>query len=62
MDENRMYMQMQSTKSNVLLSGSILSSAIFIGGALVYSSNETAGIAGMIGALAVMAIFAKFRK
>ncbi len=62
MDENRMYMQMQSTKSNVLLSGSILSSAIFIGGALVYSSNETAGIAGMIGALAVMTIFAKFRK
>jgi len=62
MDENRMYMQMQSQKSNVLLSGSILSSAIFIGGALVYTTNETAGIAGMVGALAVMAIFAKFRK
>ena len=62
MDENRVYMQMQRPKSNVLLSGSILSSAIFIGGALVYSSNETAGIAGMIGSLAIMAIFAKFRK
>ena len=61
MDENRVYMQMQRPKSNVLLSGSILSSAIFIGGALVYPANETAGIAGMIGALAVMAIFAKFR-
>jgi len=61
MDENRVYMQMQRPKSNVLLSGSILSSAIFIGGALVYPTNETAGIAGMIGALAVMAIFAKFR-
>jgi len=62
MDENRVYMQMQRPKSNVLLSGSILSSAIFIGGALVYPANETAGIAGMIGALAVMAIFAKFTK
>jgi len=62
MDENQVYMQMQRSKSNVLLSGSILSSAIFIGGALVYPTNETAGIAGMIGALAVMAIFAKFRK
>ncbi len=60
MDENRMYMQ--RPKSNVLLSSSILSSAIFIGSALVYPTNETAGIAGMIGALAVMAIFAKFRK
>ncbi len=62
MDENRVCMQMQNPKSNVLLSGSILSSAIFIGGALVYSSNETAGIAGMIGALGIMAILAKFRK
>jgi len=62
MDENRVYMQMQRPKSNVLLSGSILSSAIFIGGALVYPANETTGIAGMIGALAIMAIFAKFRK
>jgi predicted unusual protein kinase regulating ubiquinone biosynthesis (AarF/ABC1/UbiB family) len=62
MDENRVYMQMQKPKSNVLLSGSILSSAIFIGGALVYPANETAGITGMIGALAIMAIFAKFRK
>ena len=62
MDENRVYMQMQRPKSNVLLSGSILSSAIFIGGALVYPTNETAGITGMIGALVVMAIFAKFRK
>ncbi|MBA4719257.1 MAG: AarF/ABC1/UbiB kinase family protein [Nitrosopumilus sp.] len=62
MDENRVYMQMQRPKSTVLLSGSILSSAIFIGSALVYPTNETAGIAGMIGALAVMTIFAKFRK
>jgi len=62
MDDNRSYMLMQKPKSNVLLSGSILSSAIFIGGALVYPTNEAAGIAGMIGALVVMGIFAIFRK
>jgi predicted unusual protein kinase regulating ubiquinone biosynthesis (AarF/ABC1/UbiB family) len=62
MDDNRSYMQMQKPKSNVLLSGSILSSAIFIGGALLYPANEAAGIAGMIGALAVMGLFAIFRK
>jgi len=61
MDDNRSYMLMQKPKSNVLLSGSILSSAIFIGGALLYPTNEVAGVAGMIGALAIMAIFAKFR-
>jgi len=53
---------MQKPKSNVLLSGSLFSSAIFIGGALVYSTSEAAGIAGMIGALVVMGIFAIFRK
>jgi len=62
MDDNRSYMLMQKPKSNVLLSGSLFSSAIFIGGALVYSTNEAAGIAGMIGALVVMGIFAIFRK
>ncbi len=62
MDENRVYMQMQKPRSNVLLSGSILSSAIFIGSALLFSTNEAASVAGMIGALAVMGIFTKFRK
>jgi len=62
MDDNRSYMLMQKPKSNVLLSGSILSSAIFIGSALVYSTNETAGIAGMIGALGIMGLFTIFRK
>ena len=49
-------------KSNILLSGSILSSSIFIGSAFLYSSNEIIGIAGMIGALIVMSTFAIFRK
>jgi len=49
-------------RSNILLSGSILSSSIFIGSTFLYSVNETASIAGMIGALFVMGIFAVFRK
>ncbi len=49
-------------KSNVLLSGSILSAAIFIGSTVLYTSNETMGIGGMIGSLVVMGVFAFFRK
>jgi predicted unusual protein kinase regulating ubiquinone biosynthesis (AarF/ABC1/UbiB family) len=49
-------------KSNILLSGSILSSAVFIGSAFLYPSNEIAGIAGMISSLVIMGIFAIFRK
>ncbi len=61
-DENRMLQLYPKQKNNVLLSGSILSSAIFIGSAFIYSSNEFAGIAGMISSLAIMGIFAAFRK
>ena len=49
-------------KSNVLLSGSILSAAIFIGSAILYTSNETIGVTGMIGSLLIMGIFGIFRK
>jgi predicted unusual protein kinase regulating ubiquinone biosynthesis (AarF/ABC1/UbiB family) len=61
-DENRSLQLYAKPKNNVLLSGSILSSAIFVGSAFIYSSNEFAGIAGMISALIVMGIFAVFRK
>ena len=62
LDENRSIRMNQKPRSNVLLSGSILSSSIFIGSTFLYSLNETASIAGMIGALFVMGIFAVFRK
>jgi len=63
LDENRsLQLLTAKPKSNILLSGSILSSAIFVSSAFIYSSNETIGIVGMIGALAVMGIFAAFRK
>ena len=62
-DENRSLQLLNAKpKSNILLPGSILSSSIFIGSAFLYSSNEIIGIAGMIGALIVMSIFAIFRK
>lgn len=62
-DDNRS-IQLAGAKprSNVLLSGSILSAAIFIGSAVVYSSNSDIGTIGMIGSLAIMGIFALFRK
>jgi predicted unusual protein kinase regulating ubiquinone biosynthesis (AarF/ABC1/UbiB family) len=62
-DENRS-IQLLNTKpkSNILLSGSILSSAIFVGSTFLYTSNESLAIIGMIGSLVIMTIFAIFRK
>lgn len=62
-DDNRS-LQLLSSKpiSNVLLSGSILSSAVFIGSAFLYNTNETVSIAGMLGSLVLMGIFVIFRK
>ena len=49
-------------KSNTLLSGSILTAAVFIGSAFLFQSNESVGIAGMIASVAIMTIFTVFRK
>jgi len=49
-------------KSNILLSGSILSAAIFMGSAVLYSSNEAIGITGIIGSLIIMGIFTIFSR
>jgi predicted unusual protein kinase regulating ubiquinone biosynthesis (AarF/ABC1/UbiB family) len=62
LDDNRSLQLLKAKpKSNTLLAGSILSSAIFVGSAIMYQTNESAGIAGMIGALIIMGIFAAFR-
>lgn len=62
-EDNRSIQLLNSKpKSNMLLSGSILSAAIFIGSSIIYSSNQTIGIAGIIGSLLIMSIFAIFRK
>ena len=63
LDENRSLQLLNAKpKSNILLSGSILSAAIFVGSAVLYSTNESIGITGMIGSLIIMGIFTIFRK
>lgn len=62
-DENHsLQLLKKKPKSNILLSGSILSSAIFIGSSILFSSNETVGIMGMVSSVILMGIFAKFSK
>lgn len=61
-DENRSIQLNTKPKSNVLLSGSILSSAIFVGSTVLYTTNESLGITGIIGSLIIMSIFTIFRK
>jgi predicted unusual protein kinase regulating ubiquinone biosynthesis (AarF/ABC1/UbiB family) len=61
-DENRSIQLNSKPKSNILLSGSILSSSIFVGSAVLYAVNESLGITGMIGSLIIMSIFTIFRK
>ena len=63
LDDNRSLQILNAKpKSNILLSGSIISAAIFIGSAVLYSSNETLGITGIVGSLIIMSIFTMFRK
>ncbi len=62
LEENRSFQLNPKSKNNTILAGSILSSAVFIGSAVLYSSNDTAGTAGMIGSIVIMGVFAIFRK
>ncbi|AJZ75948.1 ABC1 kinase family protein [Candidatus Nitrosotenuis cloacae] len=62
LEENRSFQLNAKPRRDVLLAGSILSSAVFIGSAVLYSSNNTAAAAGMIGAFVIMGIFTIFRK
>jgi len=62
-EDNRSIQLLNSKpKSNVLLVASILSAAIFIGSSIIYSSNPSIGITGILGSLVLMSIFAIFRK
>ena len=62
-DENRsLQLLYVKPRSNVLLAGSIFSSAVFISSAFLYTANEALGIAGMISALVIMGVFTVFRK
>ena len=61
MDDNRSMRALNPPKSNILLSGSILSAAVFAGSAILYGSNEGLGAAGMICSLIIMSVSAIFR-
>jgi predicted unusual protein kinase regulating ubiquinone biosynthesis (AarF/ABC1/UbiB family) len=62
-DENRSIQLLNAKpKSNILLSGSIFSSSIFIGSTILYSTNELLGITGFVSSLIVMSIFILLRK
>ena len=60
MDEAQIFMKKR--KPTVLLSGSIFASAIFMGSAFLYQSNESLGIIGMISSGIVMVTSGLFRK
>ena len=62
MDETKMMQQQSNKKNNAMLSGSILSAAVFLGSAFIFESNETVGVLGMIAAGAIIGISAVFRK
>jgi predicted unusual protein kinase regulating ubiquinone biosynthesis (AarF/ABC1/UbiB family) len=62
LEENRLSQLNAKSKNNTLVAGSILSSSVFIGSTLLYSSNEMAGIIGIIGSLIIMGVFTIFRK
>ena len=62
LEENRNLQLNQKPRKDTLIAGSVLSSAVFIGSAVLYSSNVTAATIGMIGAFAIMGIFAVFRR
>ena len=63
LEENRTIQTNPQKSRNVLLSGSILSAAVFVGSAILYTVNQFVGEIGMIGSVAIMAIsfFAKER-
>ena len=63
LDENRSFQNLNSKSAgNILLSGSILSAAVFVGSAVLYTTNEIVGQLGMIGSTVIMAISLLMRK
>src|SRR5438445_6705997 len=63
LEENKTIQANLPKSRNVLLSGSILSAAVFVGSSMLYTVNQCVGEIGMIGSVAIMAIsfFAKER-
>jgi len=59
-DEVSVYMKKR--KPMILISGSIFSSAIFVGSAFLFQSSESLGLAGMASSGLIMAVSVLFRK
>ena len=62
LEENRSYQLNKKSNTDTIFAGSILSSAVFIGSAILYGQNSTMGVVGMAGAFVIMGIFTIFRK
>ncbi len=64
MDHARGFQEKNKPRPITLLAGSILASAVFLGSAILYSSNEAAGTAGMIASFVIfgLAVFSRNRK
>ncbi len=62
LEDNRSLQLNTKPKGITLLAGCILASSVFIGSSLLYQSNQTMGIAGLIGSLIIMGISVLFRK
>lgn len=62
LDEKRSVQFNSKPKSQTILAGSILSSATFVGSAMLYPINESIALTGMIGAFVIMGIFTLFRR
>lgn len=61
--EQNKNMQINKPKSRtVLLSGTILAAAVFVGSTILYSTNGTIGEIGMLGSAAIMAIAVALRE
>lgn len=61
LDDQRSLQLNPKPKSNNLLSGSILSSAVFVGSSLLYTINQNLGIAGITCSLLIFIVFLLLR-
>jgi predicted unusual protein kinase regulating ubiquinone biosynthesis (AarF/ABC1/UbiB family) len=56
LEQNKNMQENRPKSRTILLTGSILSAAVFVGSSILYSTNYLAGEIGMIGSIVIMAI------
>lgn len=62
LDENKALRLNARSKTDTLIPGSILSAAVFLGSAVLYTTDAVLGAAGMVSSLIIMGVFAAFRR